>query len=89
MEATSAKSSLPPSRPVSTRSKSGWVHRADLTFGGYEVQLRAGGALLAQDNNTLAVAAGIFEASTVVFSALATDPNLGSSLEIRLVSFGV
>jgi hypothetical protein len=63
-------------------------NRLDTPFPGYVVQLLAGGVLLAEDNNSLSPADGTFATSTVTFTALPGDPNLGQPLEIRLRSFG-
>jgi len=60
----------------------------NIAFGGYGVQLLAGGALLAEDSNTLSPANGYFETSTVTFTALPGHPNLSQTLEIRLLSLG-
>ena len=60
---------------------------ADLSgFPGYQVQLLAGGEVLAQDNNSLTIAEGEFETSTVTFTAPQIDSSLGEQLEIRLVN---
>jgi len=57
-------------------------------YDGYRVQLRAGGELLAEDNNTESPAAGSFEPSTVnyTYNATAHEAQLGEPLEIRLLS---
>ncbi len=60
----------------------------NVPFGGYRVQLLAGGTLLAEDNNTLSPANGTFQTSIVTFNALPNDPNWGQPLEIRLVPLG-
>jgi hypothetical protein len=54
------------------------------TDGTYRVQLFAGGVMLAEDNSSLAIPAGQWLTSTVVYDALPGDPNLGQVLEIRL-----
>ncbi len=65
-------------------------NRNDSTgFVGYQIQLLAGGVLLAQDNNSLSPTPGSFVTSTVNFSTSSSDPNLGQALEIRLVSLGI
>jgi hapalindole H/12-epi-hapalindole U/12-epi-fischerindole U synthase len=58
------------------------------SFGGYAIQLLAGGVLLAQDNNTLLPPDGGFVTSTVSFTTLPTNPHLGQPLEIRLLHGG-
>jgi len=55
-------------------------------FPGYRVELLAGGKVLARDNNTISIAEGTFETSTVTFTAKETEPFLGQNLEIRLVN---
>ncbi len=61
-------------------------NRADIDMRGYQVQLLAGGNLLAQDDNSLAPAAGSFATATVSYtSAPSGDPNLGQPLEVRLI----
>lgn len=57
-------------------------------FGGYTVQLFAGGNLLAQDQNPPIPAVGGFLTSTVNFTANVLNPYLGQTLEIRLLSGG-
>jgi len=59
--------------------------RTDTVVPTYTVGLYAGGNLLAQDNNSLEPING-FLTSTVAFTALAGDPRLGGTLEIRLFS---
>jgi hypothetical protein len=61
--------------------------RKDVNFPAYKVQLLAGGNLLAEDNNSLLPNDG-FLTSTVTYTALASDANLGQSLEIRLIHSG-
>lgn len=63
-------------------------NRPDLPFGGYDVELLAGGTLLAH-NDTLSPAPGTFLTSTITYIASAGDPLLGQSLEIRLIGNGV
>ncbi len=57
-------------------------------FPGYQVQLLAGGVLLAQDDNTLAATLvnGVFELSTVSVTIGSAHPQLGQPLEIRLIN---
>jgi hypothetical protein len=56
---------------------------------GYKVQLLAGGTVLAEDDNTVAIATGTFGTSTVAY---AYDPDdaalLGQALQIRLLCLG-
>ncbi len=72
------------------------------TWGGYAVQLLAGGTpgdtgeitvgtLLAEDNNSLTIAEDTFETSTVTYTSGAdavADPSVGQSLQIRLLRIG-
>ena len=60
--------------------------RADLPFPGYAVQLFAGSTLLSQDSSLVPVSGWL--TSTVTFTALPGNPNLGQNLEIRLVNTG-
>lgn len=57
-------------------------------FPGYRVELRAGGAVLAQDDNSLAdaIAEGQFTTSTVEMTTGSDHPQLGQPLSIRLVN---
>jgi hypothetical protein len=57
-------------------------------FPGYQVQLLAGGVVIAQDNNSLAatIPEGEFRPSTVTLDVGATHPQLGQTLAIRLVN---
>ena len=56
----------------------------------FEVQLRAGGTVLASETqSTLAIVPGSFTTANVTYSALAGDPLLGQPLEIFLQSGGV
>jgi len=64
------------------------IDRFDLAFPSYQVQLFAGGVLLAQDNNTLAPLSG-FLTSKVQFTAPTGHAQLGAPLEIRLISGGI
>ena len=57
-------------------------------FGGYVIQLRAGGVVLAQDSNSLVPPNGGFTTSAIIFLALPGDPQLGQNLEIVLDSQG-
>jgi hypothetical protein len=61
--------------------------RADLAFPGYAVQFFAGTTLLAQESSL--VPNNGFLTSTINFTALPGNPNLGQPLQIRLVSNGV
>ncbi len=63
-------------------------NRLDEPFAGYAVQLFAGGSLLAQENS-LSPLSGTFATSTLTYTPLASDLNLGMSLEVRLLSSGV
>ncbi len=54
-------------------------------FAGYQVQLLAGGILLAQDDNSLTVAPGAFVPSTVSYTSGASVTP-GQALEIRLLT---
>ena len=63
-------------------------NRLDLPFPLYRVQLLADGVLLAEDNNSLSPGNGEFLTSTVEFEALAGNPSLGGTLEIRLRGTG-
>jgi hypothetical protein len=58
----------------------------NFVFGGYRVQLLAGSSVKAEDNNTLVPPNGGFVTSTVAFTALPSDPNLGQQLLIKLVA---
>lgn len=55
-------------------------------FPGYQVELLAGGQVLAVDNNSLEIAEGTFSTSTVTYTTSATDSLLGKPLEIRLIN---
>lgn len=57
-------------------------------FPGYRVQLRAGGQLLAEDDNTLAATLTDrqFAESEVVFTTGAMHPQAGQPIEIRLIN---
>ena len=55
-------------------------------FPGYRVELWAGDALLAEDEDTLAPAEGTFETSTSEVEVEAGHPAIGDSLEIRLLN---
>ncbi len=57
-------------------------------FPGYQVQLLAGGVVLAEDNNSLfgSIAEGTFESTTVEFTTGSTHAQLGQALEIRLIN---
>ena len=62
--------------------------RSDGSFGGsaFSVGLYAGGNLLAENTTAIVAGSGSFANRSVVFTPLATDPNLGQTLEIRLAS---
>ena len=54
---------------------------------GYKIQLLAGGSVLAQDDNSVAVATDTFETSTVTYTYDSADSALlGEALEIRLIA---
>lgn len=54
-------------------------------FPGYEVQLLAGGQVIAADHNSLCIAEGEFGTSTVTFTAGSDSSYLGQNLGIRLI----
>ena len=54
-------------------------------FPGYRIELRAGGTLLAADDNSLTPAEGFFETSSFDYIAPASHEALGQPLSIRLV----
>lgn len=54
-------------------------------FPGYTVQLLVEDTILAEDNNTLAIAEGEFETATVSFTTATQEVNLGQPLQIRLL----
>ncbi len=56
-------------------------------FPSYRVELRAGGVVLAADDNTLLPAEGTFEPTSITYSAASDDPLVGEPLSIRLVNF--
>lgn len=58
------------------------------TFGGHDIQLRAGGTILAQAINTVSPADNQFLDATVSFFAPAGHAQLGQQLEIRLLRAG-
>ena len=58
------------------------------SFPGYSVQLRAGGSVLAEDNNALSPLLGTFATSVVTFTADTINPHLGQFLEIVISSRG-
>jgi len=60
-------------------------------FPGYRVDLLAGGAIIAQDNNSLAgtIPEGEFALSSVSVTTCATHPQLGQPLAIRLVNLNI
>lgn len=55
-------------------------------FPGYRVDLLAGSAVIASDNNTLAPGEGRFLTSTVQLTTGASHPNEGQALAVRLVN---
>jgi hypothetical protein len=60
--------------------------RTDDGFPGYQVELLAGGVVVALDRNSLLPANGAFVTSTVVFTTGNTHPQQGLPLEIRLLN---
>jgi hypothetical protein len=58
--------------------------RLDTGFAGYLIELLAGGAVLAQDSNSMTPGNGMFITSSMTFTALESDVNLGQALEIRI-----
>jgi hypothetical protein len=58
-------------------------------FPGYRVDLLAGGIVIAQDDNSLAIPEGEFATSTVSIHVGATHPQMGQNLGIRLVNLNV
>ena len=60
-------------------------------FPGYQVQLLAGGVVIAEDDNSLAAAIpeGEFQLSTIQVTVGDTHPQLGDTLEIRLINLNV
>ena len=58
--------------------------RLDTSFAGYSIELFAGGAVLAQDSNSLTPSNGTFVTSLTTFTALESDVNLGQTLAIRI-----
>lgn len=60
-------------------------------FPGYQVQLLAGGVVVAQDNDSLhgLIPEGEFRLSTVSHTTGATHPQLGQPLEVRLINLNV
>lgn len=58
-------------------------------FPGYRVDLLAGGAVIASDNNSLTLGEGVFATSTVSFATGAIHANLGQQLAIRLVNLNL
>lgn len=53
---------------------------------GYRIELRAGGQVLAQDDNSLSLTQGGWKTSTINYTAAGDDPNLGNPLTIRLIA---
>ena len=60
--------------------------RTDDGFPGYQVELLAGGVVVALDRNSLLPANGAFVTSTVAFTSGNTHPQMGQPLEIRLLN---
>ncbi len=60
-------------------------------FPGYQVQLLAGGVVIAEDDNSLAatIPEGEFRLSTIQVTVGNTHPQLGDTLEIRLINLNV
>lgn len=58
-------------------------------FPGYQVQLLAGGVVLAMDNDTLNPPDGTFQLSTVEFTTGAAPVQLGQAISIRLVNLNI
>lgn len=58
-------------------------------FPGYRIELRAGGQMLAMDNNSLHPSEGEFETSTFTFIAPENHPQLGQALVVRLVNLNI
>lgn len=60
-------------------------------FPGYQVQLLAGGVVVAQDNDSLhgAIPEGEFRLSTVMLTTGTTHPQMGQPLEIRLINLNL
>ena len=60
-------------------------------FPGYQVQLLAGGVVIAEDDNSLAgtIPEGEFRLSTTELTVGKTHPQLGDTLEIRLINLNV
>ena len=61
----------------------------DKAFAGYTIALLAGNTELAADTNSLTPLPGVFLTSTVTYFAGPTDPLLGQTLKIRLLSGSV
>jgi len=55
-------------------------------FPGYRVELLAGNAVLALDNNSLNPGEGVFQTATVNFTTGAAHANMGQALTIRLIN---
>lgn len=60
-------------------------------FPGYQVQLLAGGVVIAQDNNSLfaAIPEGEWRESVVTIDVGASHPNLGQPLGVRLINLNI
>lgn len=75
--------------PGTTYDLSVWVgRRADFTFGGYLIELLAGGTVVASESNVVFPALGWFERAAISYAAGAADPLAGGALEIRLRALG-
>ena len=61
---------------------------ATIAFGGYNIQLLAGGNIIAEDNNSLTPLSGEFVTSSLSYTSLIGDVLLGQGLEVRLSRFG-
>lgn len=55
-------------------------------FPGYRIELLAGGNVIAADNNSLSIAEGAFETSSVQFTTGDSHANAGQPLSIRLIN---
>jgi len=64
-------------------------NRADTNFSGYLIELLAGTTVIASDNNGVAPASGEFLTSTIEYTAMAGDADLGEALSIQLRAFGI
>ncbi len=55
-------------------------------FPGYRIELLAGAAVIAFDDDTLTIAEGAFETSSILFSTGEVHANAGQALSIRLIN---